>query len=182
MDTAETVERDWWPSWKHPGMDTAETLAVIVSWWKWDVWTNTPFIPMFAESYVPLPKLATFVCFLPFLATCGIHVRTTRVQILPILAIMWLKILPFLAIIWFASYIGDSLSKYCIFSNNLTQIFAIFGNNLIRFLYKGQLVQILPYLAIIWFASYIRGSLSKYCPMAQERLSSFAIVMFHISL
>ena len=40
-------------------------------------------------SYVQLPKLATFVQrFLPFLATFSIHIRTTLVQILPILAII----------------------------------------------------------------------------------------------
>ena len=49
--------------------------------------------------------------FLPFLASFW----TTLVQILPILAIIWLKFLPFLAIIWFASYTRGCLSKYCRF-------------------------------------------------------------------
>ena len=46
-------------------------------------------MPEMLTSYVQLPKLATFVqCFLPFLATFSIHIRTTLVQILPILAII----------------------------------------------------------------------------------------------
>ena len=40
------------------------------------------------SKYVQLPKLATFVRFLPFLANFSIHIRVTLVQILPFLAII----------------------------------------------------------------------------------------------
>jgi len=87
-------------------------------------------------------------------------------QIMPFLAIIilicilykgqFVQILPFWQLFHsLPTYIGDSLSKYCHFGNNLTQILAIFGNNLTCH-FQGCL-----YMHLMWIVSTSSSQIMK---------------------